>query len=508
MSYVYDLAGRVISVSDTGASLVNALPPSGGTVSFATNLSYDALNRPLAVNWNPTPAPAVAPTTSSVAFGYSYNQANQRIGQTTNDASWWLSPAAASTTTYTANNLDQYTAVGAVTPSYDGNGNLASDGSFTYAYDPENRLTGVMQGATTVASYDFDAQGRRKQKTVGSAKTVFVTDADNREVLEYDGTSGQVLRWYAYGLGSNEALNQIEVPSATRTSFIPDIQGSVQATLASATGTLAKAGYLPFGQSAASTGTFRYTGQRIDPETGLYYYRARMYAPALGRFLQPDPIGTQGGLNLYAYVGNDPLNLIDPWGWERQSPGGGGSLLQSFTGYLSSSFDALSRIPSGFRDMAQDAVSDPGLFLQRAEPALVGLGMSAPIMAVRAGALGETNAAATIPHQVLANRAAGNAFENAVGASLEQTGVTIGRQVTIQTQSGVRTRLDFLTRDSVGTIRCIECKASPTASLTRNQGLGFPEIGQQGGTVVGAGKPGFPGGIKIPPTAVDIIRGP
>jgi RHS repeat-associated protein len=217
-----------------------------------------------------------------------------------------------------------------VTPSYDGNGNLTSDGSFTYAYDPENRLTGVMQGATTVASYDFDAQGRRKQKTVGAAKTVFVTDADNREVLEYDGASGQVLRWYAYGLGSNEALNQIEVSPATRTSFIPDIQRSVQATLASATGTLAKAGYLPFGQSAASTGTFRYTGQRIDPETGLYYYRARMYAPALGRFLQPDPIGTQGGLNLYAYVGNDPLNLIDPTGMAMQAAGViGGQLLTS-----------------------------------------------------------------------------------------------------------------------------------------------------------------------------------
>ncbi|MDR6872188.1 RHS repeat-associated protein [Bosea sp. BE125] len=349
VSYAYDLAGRVISVSDTGASLVNALPPSGGTASFATSLSYDALNRPLAVSWNPAPAPAVAPAASSVAFSYSYNQVNQRIGQTASDASWWLSPAAASTTAYAANNLDQYTAVGAVTPSYDGNGNLTSDGSFTYAYDPENRLTGVMQGATTVASYDFDAQGRRKQKTVGAAKTVFVTDADNREVLEYDGTSGQVLRWYAYGLGSNEALNQIEVSPATRTSFIPDIQGSVQATLASATGTLAKTGYLPFGQSAASTGTFRYTGQRIDTETGLYYYRARMYAPALGRFLQPDPIGTQGGLNLYAYVGNDPLNLIDPTGWVQEAAGSFGQrLLSSFVNAVPGAYYG-GRVPEEFR---------------------------------------------------------------------------------------------------------------------------------------------------------------
>ncbi|MGH7125684.1 MAG: RHS repeat-associated core domain-containing protein, partial [Stellaceae bacterium] len=47
---------------------------------------------------------------------------------------------------------------------------------------------------------------------------------------------------------------------------------------------------------------------------GLYYYRARMYSPALGRFMQPDPIGYRGGANLYAYVGNDPLNQLDSFG--------------------------------------------------------------------------------------------------------------------------------------------------------------------------------------------------
>jgi RHS repeat-associated protein len=159
---------------------------------------------------------------------------------------------------------------------------------------------------------------------------VFVTDAGSREVLEYDGTSGVIQRWYAYGLGSNEVLNQTNVVAGTRTAFIPDIQGSVIASLDSSSGALTKIGYLPYGKSASATAPFGYTGQRIDPETnGLYYYRARHYSPAWGRFLQTDPIDTQGGVNLYAYVGNDPLNLVDPLGLLRDSPSFGPSLLQS-----------------------------------------------------------------------------------------------------------------------------------------------------------------------------------
>ncbi|MEK7281247.1 MAG: RHS repeat-associated core domain-containing protein, partial [Chloroflexota bacterium] len=68
---------------------------------------------------------------------------------------------------------------------------------------------------------------------------------------------------------------------------------------------------------------FLFTGREYDQETGLYHYRARAYDPKLGRFLQRDPVGYVAGLNLYTYVGNSPMNWLDPLGLEKH-PGRAG----------------------------------------------------------------------------------------------------------------------------------------------------------------------------------------
>ncbi|MGH8296753.1 MAG: hypothetical protein ACRETZ_14845 [Steroidobacteraceae bacterium] len=250
VTYAYDLAGHRIGVSDTSAAI--AAP--AASASYTTTLTYDALNRPISVGWTPAPSQA-APAASSASFAFGYDPTNRRVSASATDSSWLSYPAGPSALSYAVNALNQYTAVGAATPTYDGNGNLTSDGSYTYCYDAESRLTAVLGSGTcaspgtAVASYAYDAQGRRKAKTAGGTTTLFVTDADDRVVLEYDGTTGALETWYAYGLGPAAALNQMNVAAGTRETMIPDIQGSIIGTLDSGTGTLTKSGYQPFGEN-------------------------------------------------------------------------------------------------------------------------------------------------------------------------------------------------------------------------------------------------------------------
>ena len=108
--------------------------------------------------------------------------------------------------------------------------------------------------------------------------------------------------------------------------------------------------------------------------------------------------------------------------------------------------------------------------------------------------------------QLEKNKARGREFEDEVYGEYSSTRSEAGREVTVKTKSGTRTRIDMVGREPDGSISCVECKSSDTAPLTPNQKVAFPEIEQSGAVVVGKGKPGFPGGTEIPPTKVDVVR--
>jgi hypothetical protein len=109
--------------------------------------------------------------------------------------------------------------------------------------------------------------------------------------------------------------------------------------------------------------------------------------------------------------------------------------------------------------------------------------------------------------QLKVNGALGAAFEQASDAKLRASQLEFAPQITVRTPTGAETRLDFVTRDPVSKeIGCIECKGSEKARTTSNQNRAFPEIKQRGATIIGNGKPGFPGGTEIPPTQVQIWR--
>ncbi|MBP8275717.1 MAG: hypothetical protein KAX55_02320, partial [Propionivibrio sp.] len=114
-----------------------------------------------------------------------------------------------------------------------------------------------------------------------------------------------------------------------------DHLGSIVATADGTGASTAIYSYGPYGEPNVLTGQrFRYTGQQLIGGLGLYYYKARFYSPTLGRFLQTDPIGTADDLNLYAYVGNDPVNLTDPTGQWALAGAGWGALTGGVSGAI------------------------------------------------------------------------------------------------------------------------------------------------------------------------------
>jgi RHS repeat-associated protein len=155
---------------------------------------------------------------------------------------------------------------------------------------------------------------RLYQSVTGGTTLRLAYDGLDR-IAEYDG-SNALQRRYVHGPSMDEPLVQYEGSVTTDRRFMSsDERGSI-ISLTDNSGTLLGINrYDEFGNpQTTNIGTFGYTGQAWLPGVNLWYYKARHYDPELGRFLQTDPIDVEGGINLYAYVGNDPINWIDPLG--------------------------------------------------------------------------------------------------------------------------------------------------------------------------------------------------
>ena len=202
---------------------------------------------------------------------------------------------------------------------YDDNGNMTANGlQFIFpSYDCENRLKDVWVygGATVIYKYDY--LGRLvKRSVVHGTTSKYVYDGD-QIIAEYDG-SNNLVRKFVYGAGIDEPVCMI-VGSSTYY-YHYDGLGSVIALSNAGKQIVEQYSYDVFGtpNTTSSVGNpYMFTGRQYDAQSSLYYYRARFYSPVLGRFLQPDPIGYVDGLNLYTYVGNNPLNWIDPFGLQK-----------------------------------------------------------------------------------------------------------------------------------------------------------------------------------------------
>lgn len=231
------------------------------------------------------------------------------------------------------------------TPTYDADGNLASDGVWTYSYDAENRLISMAsalpagQGFTRLnLTFTYDYLGRRVEKKVVNIDTS-TTTYDHRYIYagwnlicETD-TSGDLIRSFTWGPGgANSAGSFLELTnfnynanwvlqSTTDYFGTSDGNGNV-ASLVRYDGEVAAVyEYGPFGETlrretptsdtAVSDNPIRFASYYTDSETGLVYYGQRYYNPAWGRFINRDPIGELGGANLYAYCRNDGVNRWD-----------------------------------------------------------------------------------------------------------------------------------------------------------------------------------------------------
>ena len=241
-------------------------------------------------------------------INYAYDNVGNRLSETTSTGMTEYA--------YMANRVMSSNGEKVMAFVYDNNGNTVTEttsDTTSYIYNQNQRIKRTIKNSVIVGEYVYNGKGQRVKKITPTETVIYHYDLEGRLLAESTG-AGAMLADYVY-------INGIPFAKINGTAinfYHADHLGSPQKMTNSSGDIVWDGEFLPFGEpfsiSGAITNNLRFPGQYFDSETGLHQNYFRDYDPKTGRYIEADPAGLLGGMNLYTYVQNNPLTNIDPKG--------------------------------------------------------------------------------------------------------------------------------------------------------------------------------------------------